>query len=66
MTNLFVDEQFGSDANAGTLKSPFASLHHAWAIYTPGDTIYVMPPIKDRLELVTGRKTFSPMKEKNA
>lgn len=66
MSNMFVDEQLGSDANAGTIESPFASVYHAWAVHTLGDTIYVLPPIEDKSEFVTGRKTFSPMKEENA
>ena len=63
MKKTFIDEQFGSDVNEGTIESPFKTFGHAWAVHNPGEIIYVLPPIESRTELITGRKTFSPIKE---
>ena len=38
-TNYFVATN-GSDANAGTINAPFATLNAAYALVQPGDTVY--------------------------
>lgn len=58
----FVDSEFGSDANAGTLEKPFASIAHAVAVHQQCELIYVFCNPLKKSEYVTGRKTFKIQK----